>query len=75
MTSSLRRWFRPLCPFFLAGCIAISPVATISVRAQAPATPAEGESEESKGRPLDGYLLMVMLSALAFMVIGKTARR
>lgn len=66
---------RPLRALILAGWLVASPVASVSVQAQATAEAvAEGE-EKSEGRPLDGYLLMVMLASLAFLVVGKTARR
>ena len=34
-----------------------------------------GVEEKSEGRSLDGYLLMCMLASLAFLVVGKSARR
>lgn len=77
MMTSLRRRLRPLCPLVLAGILAFTPVVSAPVYAQPGGAPAaEGDSgEEGKGRSLDGYLLMVMLASLAFMVVGKTARR
>ena len=77
MMTSLRRRLRPILPAVLAGILALSPVASTPALAQPGGAPAaEGESgEEGKGRSLDGYLLMVMLASLAFMVVGKTARR
>lgn len=78
MTNPQRRphRLRRFLPLVLAGWLLASPLAPAPVRAQAvPAETAEGEEEKSEGRPLDGYLLMVMLSSLVFLVVGKTARR
>jgi hypothetical protein len=77
MMNSIGRWFRPLCPLILAGWLIASPVASVSVQAQPPPAPATvgGEEEKSEGRSLDGYLLMCMLASLAFLVVGKSARR
>jgi hypothetical protein len=74
MMTSIHRWFRPLCPLILAGWLIAGPVVSISVQAQSTAE-AVAEGEEKEGRPLDGYLLMVMLASLAFLVVGKSARR
>ncbi len=70
-----RRWLRSLSVPLIVGCLIASPVTSSSVRAQAPGEAAQGEDDESKGRPLDGYLLMVMLATMALFVVGKTARR
>jgi hypothetical protein len=72
--SSNQSWLRRLRPLFLAGCLLAGPATTAPVFAQPPA-PAAEEEEKSEGRPLDGYLLMVMLASLTFFVVGKTARR
>jgi hypothetical protein len=72
MNSSGRR-FRPLFTLVFAGSLLLGPAITAPVHAQPP--PAEGEADAGKGRSLDGYLLMVMLAAGAFFVVGKTARR
>ena len=74
MMTRNQSWLRRLCPLLLAGCLLSAPATTSTVFAQPPA-PAGEEEEKSEGRPLDGYLLMVMLASLAFFVVGKTARR
>jgi hypothetical protein len=75
MMNSTFRWPRPLRALILAGWLCASPAAPVLAQAQPPPAAAGGEEEESEGRPLDGYLLMVMLASLAFFVVGKTARR
>lgn len=75
MMNSTFRWPRTLRTLIVAGWLCASPAAAIYAQPPPAATATEGEEEKSEGRPLDGYLLMVMLASLAFMVVGKTARR
>ena len=72
MTTMNHRCTRWIAPVLLALGLTLSPAGTPSVRAQEPA-PAGGD--ESKGRPLDGYLGTLVLVMLAFFVVGKSARR
>ncbi len=55
-----------------AGLVALSLISCPVIRAQAPEEP---PSEESKGRPLDGYIATGLLCGLALFIVGKTARR
>jgi hypothetical protein len=74
MTKLMQRRSRRLPILILAGSLFVGTAGSVPVRAQ-PADPAAGEEGEDKGRPMDGYLLMVMLASLAFFIVGKSARR
>ena len=63
------RWVSWLAPGLMALTLIFCP--SVSVRAQA--EPAA--NEESKGRPLDGYIATGLLCGLALFIVGKTARR
>ena len=58
-----RRWLRSLSVPLIAASLLVSPVVSVTALAQAPGEVAQ--DDESKGRPLDGYLLMVMLAKIA----------
>ena len=62
-------WISWLAPGFVALSLMFCP-AVPAVRAQEPAA-----NDESKGRPLDGYIATGLLCGLALFIIGKTARR
>jgi hypothetical protein len=65
---------RRFAPIILALGLTLSPSPARQVFAQAPDAAAEG-GEESKGRPLDGYLATICLMLLAFFIVAKSARR
>ncbi len=68
----MQRKRSPWISWIASGLVALSLVCCPTVRAQAQEEPA---SEESKGRPLDGYIATSLLCGLAIFIIGKTARR
>jgi hypothetical protein len=74
MTALWKRWPRRIAAGILVLGLTFSPAVTPTVRAQAPDEAAPG-GEESKGRPLDGYLGTICLVILAFFIVGKSARR
>jgi hypothetical protein len=76
MSRIWKGWGRAIAPFLVASAFVFSPALERSALAQ-PTAPGGDETpgEESKGRPLDGYLATITLMLLALFIVGKSARR
>jgi hypothetical protein len=72
MISFFARFTRRIAPWLLAIGLLLSPSMTHPLHAQEDGPVG---SDESKGRPLDGYLGTLCLAMLALFIVGKSARR
>ncbi len=75
MSRILKVWARATAPLVLATTLIVCSPVHREAMAQPSVPGEETPGEESKGRPLDGYLATITLMLLALFIVGKSARR